>query len=265
MLIETHAHLDFPDYDNDRDDVIRRANASGVGLIINAASNVKGSFASVGLGKEHECVYACCGVHPHDAASVTDNEIAKLRNLALSSKKVIAIGEVGLDFFRNLSPRDAQREAFVKFVRLSKELGLPLILHCREASPDEREAAVLLFEAMRKNLDTPFRGVMHCFSGDKELLKECLDTGLHVSFTCNITFKNAGRLREMLKAVPLNRLLLETDSPFLAPQTKRGERNEPAYLVYLVEAIAENLGVTKEEVERITTENAKRLFWGQAP
>jgi len=261
MLIDTHAHLDFPDYNNDREEVIKRANASGVGLIINAASSAEASFASVKLSKEYECIYACCGIHPHDAGNATDREIARLKDLALSSEKVVAIGEIGLDFFRDLSPRKLQYEALVKFIRLSRELDLPLILHCREEAPDKKDASAMLFKALEENLDKPFKGVMHCFSGDEKLLEKCLDAGLHVSFTCNITYKNADRAREVLKAAPLNRLLLETDSPFLAPQAKRGKRNEPQYLTYLTEAIAENLNIAKEEVERVTTENCKRLFF----
>ncbi|NQT90923.1 MAG: TatD family hydrolase [Candidatus Omnitrophica bacterium] len=260
MLIETHAHLDFPDYKDDRDDVIRRANDAGVGIIINVSSNLKGSFSSVELSRQHDCIYAACGIHPHDAKDVTDETIQSLKGLITSSDKVVAIGEVGLDFYRNLSPHQLQIDAFVKFIRLAKELKLPLILHCREEAPGKKEASGLLIKSLRENLDIPVRAVMHCFSGDEEMLKQCLDLGMYISFTCNVTFKNAAKLREVLKAVPVERLLLETDAPFLAPEGKRGQRNEPAYLRYLLEAISENLGISKDEVERITTENAKNLF-----
>lgn len=260
MFIETHAHLDFPEYDNDRQEVIRRANAAGVGIIINVSSSLKGSFSSVELSERYDFIYAACGIHPHHAEEVTGEVIQSLKGLALQSKKVVAIGEVGLDFYRNQSLKDAQRQSLVKFIGLSKELNLPLILHCREQAPDNREASTLLLEALRENLDRPLRAVMHCFSGDAQLLKECLDLGLYISFTCNVTFKSANRLRDVLKAVPIERLLLETDSPFLAPQEKRGERNEPAYLTYLAEAIAENLKISRDDVERITTKNAKELF-----
>lgn len=260
MLTETHAHLDFPEYDSDREDVIRRANAAGVGIIINVSSSLKGSFASVELSKSYDCIYVACGIHPHHAKDVTDDVIQSLKELALSSKKVVAIGEVGLDFYGNLSPRDIQHDAFIEFIRLSKELNLSLILHCREENPHKKEASRLLLKVVKENLDIPPRAVLHCFSGDDELLKKCLDLGLYISFTCNITFKNAGRLREILKGTPIERLLLETDSPFLAPEGKRGQRNEPAYLTYLVETIAENLNISKDDVERITTENSRRLF-----
>jgi TatD DNase family protein len=260
MLIETHAHLDFPEYDNDRDDVIKRANNSGVAIIINVSSSLKGSFASAELSNNYDCIYAACGIHPHDAKSVTDDAIQKIKELASSSQKVVAIGETGLDFYRNLSEKELQYNAFVKFINLSKELHLPLILHCREESHGEKDAQKMLFKAMRENLKLPFRGVMHCFSGDTEFLEECLDSGLCVSFTCNVTFKNAGRLRDILKITPLDRLLLETDSPFLAPQAKRGSRNEPCHISYLVETISDTIGVTKAEIEDITTKNAKELF-----
>ena len=260
MLVETHAHLDFPEYDNDRDDVIRRANACGVGIIINVSSSLKGCLASVELSKSYDCIYAACGIHPHDAKELTDDTVRQIKNLILSSKKVVAIGEVGLDFFRDISPRDIQQEAFIKFVRLSKELNLPLILHCREAEYGQNEAARFIIDTLKENLTAPFKAAMHCFSGDKEFLKEWLDAGLYVSFTCNVTFKKADRLRETLRAAPIDRLMLETDAPFLSPQAKRGERNEPAYLTYLVDAVAENLNIAKDDVERITTENAKAFF-----
>ena len=259
MIIETHAHLDFPEYNKDRNDVIKRAKGVGVEAIVNVASSLEGSRASVKLAGEHDSIYACCGIHPHDAKEVTDEAIAELKNLA-SSQRVVAIGEVGFDFYRNLSPKDLQIEAFGKFLKLSKELGLPVILHCREAGPGEKEAADLIFKALAENFEPPFKAVMHCFSGNEELLKRCLDSGMLVSYTCNVTFKKADKLREVVKSTPIDRLMLETDSPFLSPQAKRGERNEPAYLVYLVDAMAEILGVSKEEVEETTTRTAKNFF-----
>lgn len=260
MLVETHAHLDFPEYDNDREDVIKRAKAANVGIIINVSSSLRGSLASLELSRRYDCVYAACGIHPHDAKGVTDDVILKLKELALSSKKVVAIGEVGLDFYRNLSARDIQHDAYIRFLKLSKELDLPLILHCREESALKKEASRLILQGLREHLDMPVQGVIHCFSGDSTLLREALEMGLYVSFTCNVTFKKADSLRETLKATPIERLLLETDSPFLAPEQKRGQRNEPAYISYLVDAISENLNIGRDEVERITTENARTLF-----
>jgi len=260
MLIETHAHLDFPEYKEDLDAVIERAKSSNIGIIINVASSIEGSFNSVELSNRYESIYACCGVHPHDAKEVDDEVIDRLRQLVSSSEKVVAIGEIGLDFYRNLSPKESQYTVFVKFLKLARELDLPIILHCREESQDTRSAQDMLFKAMEENLDKPFRGVLHCFSGDEEFLKKAIGSGLYVSFTCNITYKKADRLRQVLKKVPLDRLLLETDSPFLAPQQKRGQRNEPAYLAHLVDAICQNNSIEKEELERQTTQNAKHLF-----
>jgi TatD DNase family protein len=260
MLIETHAHLDFPDYNSDRDDVIRQANSAGIGIIINVSSSIEGCFKSVELSKCYNCIYAACGVHPHDAKEISDSAIKKIKDLILSSKKVVAIGEVGLDFYRNLSGRDIQYETFIKFLKLSKELNLPLILHCREEAVGKKEASGLIIKALKEYFNAPIKAVMHCFSGDEESLREYLDMGIYISFTCNITFKNADRLRNIVKLVPIERLMLETDSPFLAPQVKRGQRNEPAYLTYLVWALSEILSISKEEIERLTTENAKRFF-----
>ena len=259
-MIETHAHLDFPQYNDDRDAVIERAAGIGIDVIINVASSLKGSFSSVELAKRYDSIYATCGMHPHDAKDADDNAIETLKNLALSQKKVIAIGEVGLDFYRNLSPEDIQLEAFTRFVKLSKELKLPLILHCRESCLSKKEAAELIFKIMEENLKRPFIGVMHCFSGNEELLNRCLDSGLYVSYTCNITYKNADNLRGVVKKTPIDRLLLETDSPFLSPQAKRGERNEPSNLRYLVKQIAEIRGIEEKEVESRTTKNAQKLF-----
>jgi len=259
-MIETHAHLDFPEYNDDRSSVIDRAVSSGIEAIINVASSLRGSFSSSELAKKYECVYSTCGIHPHEAKGVDDNAIASLKEIALSQDKVVAIGEVGLDFFRNLSPKDAQIEVFTRLVRLSKDLNLPLILHCREEAPHKREAAELMFKIMEENLKTPFTGVMHCFAGNEETLNRCLDLGLHISYTCNITYKNAHNLREVVKKTPMERLMLETDSPFLSPQAKRGQRNEPSNLKYLVRQIAEIRDMEEIEIESRTTENAKRLF-----
>ncbi|MFC1806757.1 TatD family hydrolase [Candidatus Omnitrophota bacterium] len=264
MLIETHAHLDFPEYNNDLDDVIKRSKEAGVEYIINVGANMEGSLASVELSRKYDMIFASCGIHPHDASTVNKQNIEKIKDLVGESKKVVAIGEIGLDFYRNLSPRDKQLEVFEEFVLLSKECDLPLILHCREEGPSKNEASELIFKILDNNLKRPFKAVMHCFSQNEDVLRKCLDRGMHISFTCNITYPKAEDLREVLKSVPLDRLLLETDSPFLSPQVHRGKRNEPAYLRYLVDEIASVLNMQASEIERITTENAKKFFWGRA-
>ncbi len=252
MLIDTHCHLDFKDFDGDRDEVIRRARNAGVEKIINVGSSIEGSRRSVDLAARYNMIYATVGVHPHDAASVSDKVIEELKALAVKGK-VVAIGEVGLDFYRNLSPKDAQIEAFRKFLRLGIELGLPLVIHAREASRE-------IMEILKKESPGGLNGVMHCFSGDLDFLRECLDMGLHISFTCNITFKNAGPLREVAGHMKVERLVLETDAPYLSPQKERGKRNEPSSVSVLAEEWARILGLSREDIARITTHNANRLF-----
>lgn len=252
MLTDTHCHLDFKDFDNDRERVIKRAKEQGLEFIINVGSSIEGTRRSIELAKENDFIYAACGIHPHEADSVTDEDIAEFRK-SLDNKKVVAIGEIGLDYYKNFSSRDNQKKLFVKLMEEAKDRALPLIIHNRDAHKD---TLVLLKEVM----GLPVQGVMHCFSGDHAFLRECLDMGLYVSFTCNLTFKNAYGLREVAKLVPMDRLLLETDAPFLAPQVFRGKRNEPAYIKYLAEEVAKIKGLSFEEVSNITTKNACRFF-----
>ena len=258
MIIDTHCHLSFPDFDKDRDEVIDRAKRAGVVGIIDVGSSIEGTRRAVELARSHDLVYATLGVHPHEAVSVTDAVIDEFRGLAMGKiekSKVVAIGEVGLDFYRNLSPKEDQEKAFRKFIRLARELGLPLIIHARDAADD-----VLRILKEEKGPVGALRGVMHCFSGDKKFLEECLGLGLYISFTCNLTFKNANALRSVAKEVPVEKLLLETDAPFLAPQKYRGKRNEPAYLEYLVSEWAALTGLSANDIARITTHNANTLF-----
>lgn len=256
MLIDTHCHLDFEDFDRDRDDVLDRAVKTGVGRIINVGSSVLGSLRAVELADKYDMVYASVGVHPHDAGQVTDKVIGDLRELA-KNDKVVAIGEVGLDYYRNLAPKDKQIEAFKKFISLSLELDLPLIIHSREADAD---TVATLNEIRNTNDERRIRGVIHCFSGDETFLQACLNLGLYVSFTCNLTFRNAKALRETAKNVPIEKLLLETDAPYLSPEGFRGKRNEPAFLSYLVDEWVKLTGLSKADIERITTHNANKLF-----
>lgn len=252
-LVDTHCHLDFADFDADREDAIKRAAVAGVIYMINVASSIEGSGKSVDLASKYDPIYASVGIHPHDAKEASDGALAGLRDLA-KNKKVVAIGEVGLDYYRDLSPRSIQQDVFRKFIGLAKETTLPLIIHCREAQED-------LLRILKEEATPPVNGVVHCFPSDKEFLRDVLDMGLHVSFTCNITFKNAPALRQMVKElVPLDKLLLETDAPFLAPETFRGKRNEPSYLTYLAQEIAGLKGITAEDIARVTSWNSKRLF-----
>jgi len=252
-LVDTHCHLDFPEFDSDREEVIKRAKDAGIISIINVASTLEGSRKSVELSERYDCVYASVGIHPHDAKGFNDFAFSALKDLA-KEKKVVAIGEVGLDYYRNLSPAGMQQAAFRRFLHLAKETGLPLIIHCRDASED-------LLKIIKKEMAAPVKGVVHCFPADEELLNNVLDLGMYVSFTCNLTFKNAAKLREIVKSlVPMDRVLVETDAPYLAPEGMRGKRNEPAYMIKVVEEIAGLKGLTPEDVARVTTLNCVRLF-----
>lgn len=258
MIVDTHCHLDFKDFGKDLDSVLDRAREKGVVKIINVGSSVEGSRRAVELAKIHDMVYATVGVHPHEADFVTDKVIEDLRVLA-KEKKVVAIGEVGLDYYRNLSPKEKQIAAFKKFIQLAQELDLPLIIHSREAD-DDTLGILKEYKSLIPNPKPPIKGVIHCFSGSETFLKGCLDLGLYISFTCNLTFKNAKNLRELAKLVPMERILLETDAPFLAPEDMRGKRNEPSYLTLLVDEWVSLSGLSGDDVERITTHNANKLF-----
>ena len=253
MLIDTHCHFDFKDFDEDRDAALERAKAAGIGRIVNVGGSIEGSRRSVALAGKYDMVYASVGVHPHEAKSVMPETIAEIRRLA-ASPKVVAIGEVGLDYYRNLSPRNEQIAAFESFIALSGELDLPLIIHARECGDE------VIDILKKRGQGSAVRGVVHCFSGDETFLEKCLGMGLYASFTCNITFRNAKALRETAKHMPVERLLLETDAPYLAPEGMRGKRNEPAYMVTLVDEWSKILGLSKEDIERITTHNANTLF-----
>ena len=252
MLIDTHCHLDFSEFKLDRDEVLMRAEGAGVGYIINVASSLENSRASVELSKEYQTIFSSVGVHPHDAKDVSDDAIKEISELA-DDERVVAIGEVGLDFYRDLSDRDVQENVFIEFVRLANQKSLPLILHCRDASDD-------LLRILKSEHFYGMRGVVHCFSGDAKFLRECLDLGFLISFTCNITYKKSDNLREIVKAAPLNKIMLETDAPYLSPEGFRGKRNEPLQVKLLAEKIAEIKKIKFEEIAKITTENAKLLF-----
>lgn len=252
MLIDTHCHLDFSEFDRDREEVLARAREAGVEYIINVGSTLENSRAASGLSKKFPAVFSSVGIHPHDAKDFSESNLLEIKELS-KNPKVIAIGEVGLDFYRNLSEENVQEEAFRKFIGLAKERNLPLIFHCREAKGD-------FLRILKEESFPQMRGVVHCFSGDGIFLKACLDLGFYVSFTCNVTYKKADNLRQVLKLVPQDRFMLETDAPYLSPEGFRGKRNEPYQVRHLAEYIAKIKSVTFEEISQATTENAKRLF-----
>ena len=250
LLIDTHCHLDFPEYDQDRDAVIDRAKEQGVGYIIDIGSSLEGSRRAVELAQKYASIYATVGIHPHEADSFTPETEKTISNLA-KEKKVVGIGEIGLDYFKHFSQPKNQLPVFKQLLKLAKDFNLPLVIHTRSAQADTLK---ILKEAM------PVKAVVHCFSGDEVFLKACLDLGFLISFTCNVTYKKAENLREIVKLTPSDRLLLETDAPYLSPEGFRGKRNEPGQVRLLAELVANLKGLKLEEVAQVTTENARSFF-----
>lgn len=259
MFIDSHAHLDVPHYDADRAEVIARARAAGVEIMLEiAGSDVgKGSLEpGVQLAEEYPFIYAAIGVHPHEA-SLYDEKLEQ-RLLALSQhEKVIGWGEIGLDYHYDYSPRDVQRRVFERQLVLALERRMPVIIHTREAEANTIE---LLREAWSAQGGGEVGGVIHCFTGTQELADAALALGFHISFSGVLTFKKADELRQVARQVPLDRLLIETDCPYLAPLPQRGKRNEPAFVVATAAKLAEIKGVTLAEIARITSDNFQRLF-----
>lgn len=252
-LIDTHAHVDFDRFDADRDQVFDRARAAGLVALVNVGVGPGGSRRSLDLAAARPGVFPTAGVHPHDAASLDDAGRAAIEGMVRSGR-CVGVGECGLDYFRNLSPREDQERVFRWQIALARECDLPLVVHCRDAYPDLLR--ILEDEAARGGV----RGIMHCFSGGPEEARRSLALGFHVSFSGVITYPNAGGTREAAKAVPLDRTLVETDCPFLAPQPARGKRNEPAFVVHAVEALAKVHGVPLETVAAATTAAAREAF-----
>lgn len=250
MFIDTHCHLDFEDFDNDRDELIERSHREGIDYIINIGSSLQGSERSVELSRQYDFIYASVGIHPHEADSFDDRALHRIEELA-AEKKVAAIGEIGLDYFKNYSKAQNQKALFRALLKSASDLSLPVIIHSRNAQEDTLK---IIKETLPKKV------VVHCFSGDSSFLSQCMDLGFFVSFTCNITYKKAPDLRELVKSVPLERFLLETDCPFLPPEGLRGKRNEPLYVKRLAEEVAYLRQMSVEEIGRITSNNAKRFF-----
>ncbi|OGC02927.1 hypothetical protein A3H38_04900 [candidate division WOR-1 bacterium RIFCSPLOWO2_02_FULL_46_20] len=253
MFIDSHAHLTFPELKIDLPEVINRAKAANLSAIINIALDDNALATSLKMAEEFPgYIFNAYGLHPHDASGWEDEIAQRVRALA-KEKKIIAVGETGLDYHYRLSPIERQKEIFRKFLQLAQELNLPAVIHSREATKD---TLAIIHEENQGKL----QGVLHCFNGDMELAKQALDTGLHISFTGNITFPKAHSIRQAAKEIPLERIMIETDCPFLAPQSFRGKRNEPAYVAEVAKQIAEIKGLTVEEVAEETTKNTRQLF-----
>jgi TatD DNase family protein len=253
-LIDTHTHLDFPQFDDDRERVIERAANAGVRAIVDVGTDLASSQAAVALAEAYSQVYAAVGVHPHDAKTLTEEMLEELRALA-SHPKVVAVGEIGLDFYRDLSPRDKQRRAFQQQLALAREIGKPVIIHDREAHTEVMDILRHWVEGSHKSV-----GVLHCFSGDLVMAQEAIELGFYISIAGPVTFKNARRLRELVRQLPPEKLLVETDCPYLAPHPHRGKRNEPAYVKLVAQEVARIKELSLEEVARITSDNAQALF-----
>ncbi|HKS89514.1 MAG TPA: TatD family hydrolase [Stellaceae bacterium] len=250
MLVDSHCHLDFADFGAEREAVIARAHAAGVGTMLTISTRLD-QFAGVrAVAEQHDDIWCSVGAHPHEAAGHSETTAATLAALA-AHPRVIGIGETGLDFHYDHSPRDVQERVFRAHIAAARESGLPLIIHAREA---DAEIARILTE------EGAAAGVMHCFSSGRDLAEAALDLGFYISISGIVTFRNAEDLRAIVRDVPLERLLVETDAPYLAPVPYRGRRNEPAFVAQTAAAVAALKGVTPEELAAATTDNFFRLF-----
>lgn len=254
MLIDSHAHIQGKEYAGEAEAVIDRARAAGVEtiIVVGGAGDMSSNTEAVKLADTFSNVYATVGMHPHDAKDVGADELQTLRELA-SHPKVIAVGETGLDFYYSHSPHDTQQRVFAQFIHMARETELPIVVH-------ERDAAPQAMELLRSEGGGNLRGVIHCFTGNYEAARAYLDLGFYLSFTGIITFKNAEPLRDVVRRVPLERMLVETDSPYLTPVPHRGKRNEPAFVRLVAETIAQVKEVQLAEVARVTTNNVRELF-----
>jgi TatD DNase family protein len=256
MFIDSHAHIDGEEFDADREEVVARAREAGVRAILNVGTGDPhaGNFErAVAVAEKYEGVYAAVGVHPHDAKLYTE-AAERLILEFVGSRRVVAVGEIGLDYHYDNSPREVQREVFARQLRLARAEGLPVIIHSRDADDETLEVLRAEYSGAERG------GVMHCFGGGPALAAGALDLGFYISFAGNVTFKKADALREVALNVPLERLLVETDCPYLAPVPHRGRRNEPAYVAETARFLADLRGVGGEELGRTTAENFSRLF-----
>ncbi len=252
MLVDSHAHLDMEEFNEDLEAVIGRAVEGGVERIITIGIDLESTIKAIDIASRYSFIYATAGVHPHDAERATDEVLIELQNLA-KNKRVVAWGEIGLDFFRNRSPREKQIEAFKRQLEIAKELDLPVIIHNREADKET-------IEIIRAYGNGIHKGVIHCFSSDYDTAITFIDMGFYISIPGVVTFAKADKLKDVAKRIPLERMLVETDCPFLAPVPNRGKRNEPMFVTYTAKLIAELRGIPYEELAEITTHNSKALY-----
>ncbi len=251
-LVDTHAHLDFPDYKEDFSGVLQRAREKRVKGIITIGISVESSQEAAAIAGKHSWIWSSAGIHPHDVKKVSDDYIQKLENL-FRSPRILAVGETGLDYFKDRSPRETQQEVFREHIRLARRINRPLIIHCRDAYRDA-------LKIMKEEKASETGGIMHCFSGDTEFAWEVLNMGFYISFAGPVTYPKSARLKEVVKMVPEESLLLETDAPFLSPQQYRGKRNEPSFITHTYYTVAEIREVYLQQLEEACLQNVYNLF-----
>ena len=254
MLVDSHCHLDFPDFQDDLEGVVARAREAGVGHFLTICTHITKFEKVRAIADRFEDMHCTVGIHPHEAENEPEIDKARLIDIATNDPKVVAFGETGLDFFYDNSPHEVQERQFRTHIQASRDAGLPIIIHTRDADGDMTR---ILEDEMAKGA---FTGVIHCFSSGAQLADKAIELGLYISLSGIVTFKKADQLRETAKQIPLDRILVETDSPYLAPIPKRGKRNEPAFVAHTAACVAELHGLTSNELATKTTENFFRLF-----
>ena len=252
MLFDTHVHLNAEQYEDDLQEVINRALEKGVQNMVVVGFDEPTIKKAIQIAETYDFIYASVGWHPVDAVDMTDEHLAWIEELA-QHPKVVALGEMGLDYYWDKSPKEVQKDVFRRQIRLARKVKLPIIIHNRDATED---VVTILKEEHVEEVG----GIMHCFTGSIEVAKQCMDMNMYISFGGPVTFKNAKKPKEVATELPLDKLLIETDCPYLTPHPFRGKRNEPGYVSYVAEQIAELKGITYEELAEITTANAKKLF-----
>jgi TatD DNase family protein len=253
MLIDSHAHLEMKDFDRDRDRVIARAQEAGVTQIVTVATTIPDIHKALEIARKYDCVHVAAGIHPHEMKDIHPGDYEEIRRLVRQEKRIVAFGEIGLDFYRNHSPRDVQLDRFRELLCLGKELNLPIIIHDRDA----HEETLRILEEEKNG---SWRGVFHCFSGDTVMAKKVIQMGFSISIPGTVTFSKSSVQQEVVRTIPLEKVLLETDCPYLTPEPHRGKRNEPAFVRFTAEKVALLRGLTLNDVARITSVNARRLF-----
>ncbi|MCM3413354.1 TatD family hydrolase [Metabacillus litoralis] len=252
MLFDTHAHLNAVQFEEDLEEVIERAKSEGVSHIVVVGFDHETIKRAMELIEQYDMMYAAIGWHPVDAIDMTEEDLSWIRDLS-QHPKVVAIGEMGLDYYWDKSPKEIQKEVFRKQIQLAKEVNLPIIIHNRDATED-------VVKILQEENASEVGGIMHCFTGSLEVAKQCMEMNFYISFGGPVTFKNAKKPKEVVKEIPMDRLLIETDCPYLTPHPYRGKRNEPSYVRYVAEQISELRGVSFEEVAGKTSDNAMKVF-----